>query len=80
MSFAPKPSSLAVCEVVGGGNTGYHNVTSPAAAVRKAGLQYSFSPACVSTHTRLSAMRSSTTAWARGLSQLRFSCSMDTVT
>jgi len=46
----------------------------------KAGLQYSFSPTCVSTHTRLSAIRSSITAWARGRSHPRFSCSMLIVT
>jgi hypothetical protein len=50
------------------------------AAVINAGLQYSFSPAWQSTHTKLSAIKSSTTACALGLSQLRLICNILTVT
>ena len=45
-----------------------------------AGLQYSFSPACVSTHTKLSTIRSSTTAQLLALSHPRFTYNIDTVT
>lgn len=51
-----------------------------AASVMKVGDQYSVSSVCLSTHTNESAMRSSIAATALARSQLRFICSMDTVT
>lgn len=52
----------------------------PAVPAINAGLQYSFSPACVSTHTKLSTIKSSTTAQLLALSQPRLTCNIDTVT
>lgn len=53
---------------------------SPPLTLINAGLQYSFSPACVSTQTKLSAIKSSTTACALGRSHPRFNCNILTVT